>query len=87
MGFFSHRFHMRLSTDLVHGPALRRVLVEAALHGEGGEDVGVAEVAVRPARLVRRPCPANSAVLIVKPWTPDSALGPRTLLGSLQCKL
>ena len=42
-----------VSTDLMHGPALRRVLVEATLHGKGGEDVGFAEVAVRPARLVR----------------------------------
>ena len=73
-----------VSTDLVHGPALWRVLIEATLHGKGGKDVGFAEVAVRPARLVWRPCPANCAVIIVQTWTPYSSLGPRALLGSLQ---
>ena len=71
----------------MHGPALRGVLVEATLHGKGGKNVGFAEVAVRPARLVRRPCPANCAVIIVQTWTPNSSLGPRTLLGSLQLTL
>ena len=75
---------MRLSIDLVHGPSLRRVLIEAALHGEGGKDVRLPQVAVRPFRCVRRPSPANCAVLIVQPRTSDSALGPCTLLGSLQ---